>query len=132
MPITKQAIKRMKQNEVTRVRKRHYGSRMKSFVKLILGYIQGGEMDKAKKIHPEVMKAIDTASKKNIIHSNNAARKKSRIQRALSNGKAAAPATEKKTAKKAPAKKTAPKVEKAPEAKEVQAEKVEKKADTQD
>ena len=83
MPITKQAIKRMKQDKVRTARNRHYSSNMKSMVKLILGYVQKKEDDKAKKILPKVVKSIDTAAKKNLIHKNNAARKKSRIQRAL-------------------------------------------------
>ena len=83
MPITKQAIKRMKQDKVRTARNRHYSSHMKSMVKLILGYVQKKEEDKATKILPKVVKAIDTAAKKNLIHKNNASNKKSRIQRAV-------------------------------------------------
>lgn len=106
MPITKQAIKRMKQDNVRRARNKHYSSRMKSMMKLILTYLGKNEVDQAQKIHSEVVKSIDTAAKKNLIHKNNAARKKSRVQRALnaavkSGGKAAA----------APTKKTEDKVE---------------------
>lgn len=101
MPITKQAIKRMKQSNVSRDGNRHYRSHMKSMVKLILGYIEKNEMDKAKKILPDVIRAIDMASKKHIIHDNNAARKKSRVQRALNAGpKPKAEKAPKKTAKK--------------------------------
>lgn len=85
MPIIKQAIKRVKQAKVRTARNKHYTSRMKSMVKLILGYIQKGEAEQAKKIQPKVMSAIDTCTKKNLIHKNNAARKKSRIQKALGN-----------------------------------------------
>lgn len=123
MPITKQAIKRMKQDKVARARNKHYGSRMKSLVKLILGYIQKGEMDKAKKVLPEVIKAIDTAAKKRIVHENNAARKKSRVQRALNVGPT-------KKAEKASAK-AAPKAEKKVEMKtetKKEEEKTEEKA----
>jgi small subunit ribosomal protein S20 len=84
MPITKSAIKQMKQNRVKYARNRNYSSRMKSMVKLILDYVQKGELDKANKILPKVVSAIDVAAKKNLIHQNNAARKKSRIQKALS------------------------------------------------
>lgn len=62
---------------------------MKSLVKLILSYLQKNEAEKAQKIHTEVVSSIDTAVKKNLIHKNNAARKKSRIQRALTAAKAA-------------------------------------------
>lgn len=86
MPIIKSAIKRMKQNSVHRSRNRHYGSHMKSMIKLLLTHVEKGEMDKAKKVLPEVISAIDMAAKKNIVHENNAARKKSRIQRAINAG----------------------------------------------
>ena len=56
---------------------------MKSMIKLVLDYAQKKEADKAVKILPKVVSAIDTCAKKNIIHKNNAARKKARIQKAL-------------------------------------------------
>ena len=83
MPVTKQAIKRMKQDVKRTARNRHYSSHMKSMIKLILGYAKKKETEKAVKILPKVVKAIDTAAKKNIIHKNNAARKKSRVQKAV-------------------------------------------------
>ncbi len=86
MPIIKSAIKRMKQNRTSRARNRHYGSHMKSMIKLLLGYVEKGEMEKAKKLLPEVISAIDTAAKKNLIHQNNAAHKKSRVQKAVTTG----------------------------------------------
>ncbi|MBN2306709.1 30S ribosomal protein S20 [Candidatus Peregrinibacteria bacterium] len=86
MPIIKSAIKRMKQNAASRDRNRHYRSHMKSVIKLLLTYVQQGEIEKAKKILPDVISAIDIAAKKRIIHENNAARKKSRIQRAINAG----------------------------------------------
>ena len=86
MPLIKSAIKRMKQNQAARDRNRHYRSHMKSMIKLVIGYIEKGEMDKANKILPDVIKAIDTAAKKKIVHKNNAARKKSRVQKAINAG----------------------------------------------
>ena len=86
MPIIKSAIKRMKQNQKRRMNNRHYGSQMKSMIKLILGYVEKGEMEKAKKILPDVISAIDTAAKKKILHEKNAAHKKSRVQKAINAG----------------------------------------------
>ncbi len=83
MPITKQAIKRMKQSEAASIRNKHYSSRMKSMIKLVLTYVHAGQMEKAKKALSETVKAIDMAAKKKLIHENNAARKKSRVQRAV-------------------------------------------------
>ena len=117
MPIIKSAIKRMKQDNVRRTRNKHYGNRMKSLIKLFLGYVSSGEAKKAEKALSEVISAIDTAAKKNIIHENNAARKKSRVQRALKNV----------PEKKAEVKKGSKKVEKKVEAKVEKAEEAPKK-----
>lgn len=111
MPITKQVIKRMKQSNAARTRNKHYASRMKSLIKLVLTYVQKGEMDKAKKVLPEAMKSIDTAAKKNIIHNNNASHKKSRVQRAVNNGPAKKVEKAPAKAKKAEPKKTEVKAE---------------------
>lgn len=86
MPIIKSSIKRMKQNEVRHKKNRHYGSRMKSLIKLVLDFVNKGDMDKAKKTLPEAISAIDMAAKKNIVKKNNAARKKSKVQRAVNVG----------------------------------------------
>ena len=110
MPVTKQVIKRVKQANVRYARNRHYSSRMKSMIKLIINYIKGGELKKANDIHSDVVKSIDVAQKKKIIHKNNAAHKKSSVQKALNvlqqNPKAATP---KKEEKKVAPKKVAPK-----------------------
>ncbi len=102
MPITKQAIKRVKQDKVRTARNKHYNNNMKSMIKLLLGYVQKKDYDKASKLLPKVVKSIDTAAKKNLIHKHNAARKKSKVQRAVNkgDGKVAAKKTEKKAEKK--------------------------------
>jgi ribosomal protein S20 len=83
---------------------------MKSMIKLFLGYTQKGEFDKAAKILPKVVSSIDTCTKKNLLHKNNAARKKSRLQKMLNNKDKAVikPVKAEKSAKKE-AKKTAKK-----------------------
>jgi len=101
MPITKGAIKSMKQSRVRRDRNAHYTNHMKSMLKLILGYIEKNDFEKAKKILPNVMHAVDNAAKKNLIHKNNAAHKKSRVQRALNKIEGKKPVAEKKSEKKA-------------------------------
>ena len=87
----------MKQNSKRRMNNRHYGSHMKSMIKLLLGYVEKDEMDKAKKLLPDVISAIDTAAKKKILHVKNAAHKKSRVQRAINVGP---PKKEEKATKK--------------------------------
>ncbi len=105
MPVIKASIKSVRQTKVRTARNRHYESRMKSMIKLFLGYIRKNEYEKANKILSDVVSSIDTCAKKNLIHKNNAARKKSRLQRALSG-------LQKGGAEKAPKAPKAPKKEK--------------------
>lgn len=58
-------------------------SELKTLFKKTLTLITSGKKDEAVKLMPQVYSVIDTASKKNIIHPNNAARKKSRLAVAL-------------------------------------------------
>lgn len=87
MPIIKSAKKRAKQNIVSRERNHAQLSRMRSFVKNIVKWTESGEIEKAKGIFDEAQKAIDTCSKKNLIHKNNAARKKSSLAKLLAKAK---------------------------------------------
>lgn len=132
MPIIKSAIKRMKQSETRRLNNRHYRSHMKSMIKLMLGYVESGDMDKAKKLLPEVVSSIDMAAKKKIIHENNAAHKKSRVQRVLNAGpQKKAEKTEKKASPKKEEKMeggTEEKMDKAPKAEKKTAKTAPKKA----
>ena len=79
MPIIESAIKRARQNLVRRERRLPFKTRMKTMIRSYTDLLKEGKKDDAKKIFPQVMKAIDTAAKKHIIHRNNAARKKSRL-----------------------------------------------------
>tara|TARA_Y100000310_G_C20413081_1_gene682996 strand:- start:107 stop:289 length:183 start_codon:yes stop_codon:yes gene_type:complete len=54
---------------------------MKSMMRKVVDLTKEGKTKEAQEILPTVYKAIDTAAKKNIIHSNNAARKKARMAR---------------------------------------------------
>ena len=124
MPIIKSAKKRVKQAQKAYERNKHYNSRMRTLVKSV---IKSTDAKKVEKVLPDVYSAIDVALKKNIIHKNNAARKKSLVARTLAKlqsalppspavkktEKAAAPKVAKttKTTEKAEAKKTVKKVE---------------------
>jgi len=103
MPVTKQAVKRMRQAEVRRARNRSNASRMKSLIKLLLTHVQKEELEKAAQLLPDVVFSIDSAAKKFLIHRNNAAHKKSRLQKAvnqLAKKKGSPAASHKKTAPK--------------------------------
>ena len=73
----------MKQNRVRRARNFPVRSEMKTMLKKGLTLIKEGNLEEAKKLMPKVYSVIDTACKKNILHPNNAARKKSRLAKAL-------------------------------------------------
>jgi len=84
MPIIKSAKKRASLSEVYRERNLGYKTRMLTMVKNIMKWVSEGNVEKAKHHFDEAQQSIDFAAKKNIIHKNNAARKKSRIANAIS------------------------------------------------
>ncbi len=84
MPIIKSAIKRAKQNTVRKARLLPYRTTMKTMIKKIELLVKEGKKDEAVKLLPEVMSAIDVASKKNIIHRKNADRKKANVSKMIS------------------------------------------------
>lgn len=90
MPIIKSAKKRVKQAAKTQERKREFKTRMLTMIKNIVKFVQLGEVEKAQSFHAEAQKSIDTAAKKNIIHKNNANRKKARIARVIASADAQA------------------------------------------
>ena len=73
----------MRQNAVSNTRNHAQLSRMRTLIKNIIKWTEGGEVKKAEGAFNETQKSIDTCSKKNLIHKNNAARKKSRIARII-------------------------------------------------
>ena len=83
MPVIKSAKKQARQNIKRRARNYPYRSELKSAVKKALQFAKDGKKEELVKFLPHVYSVIDTACKKNLVHPNNAARKKSRIARAL-------------------------------------------------
>ena len=83
MPILKSAKKRMKQNAKRRARNFPVRSELKSLFKKELTLIKDGKTEEAVKFMPAVYSIIDVAVKKKILHPNTAARRKSRLARAL-------------------------------------------------
>ena len=80
MPIIKSAKTRAKQNEKRRLRLRPFKTKMLTLIKNISKLVKEQNFEKAQETIKDVYKVIDTAAKKNIIHKNNASRKKSRVQ----------------------------------------------------
>jgi len=80
MPNSKQAKKRMRQNEEARQANKIKNSAMKTAVKKVLA---AEDADSARAALPEAMKRIDKCAKHNIIHANAAARKKAQLDRRI-------------------------------------------------
>lgn len=80
----KSAIKRNKQNEKRRLRNRIYVGRARTFVKKARTAIDDGELEDARLATLQAISALDKAAEKGIIHKNNAARRKSRLMKHLS------------------------------------------------
>jgi small subunit ribosomal protein S20 len=76
----RQAIRHQERNQATR-------TKVKTFVKKVLT-LSKTNLEEAKKLLPEAYSVIDTAQKKNILHRNNAARKKSLLARTVAKGTA--------------------------------------------
>ena len=80
MPNSKQAKKRMVNDQERRAANRSVASRMRSAVKKVL---TAPTADDAKKALPEAIKRVDKAAKRSVIHGNAAARKKRQLARAV-------------------------------------------------
>ena len=83
MPILKSAKKRVKQAEKRRVRNFTWRSQVKTYMHKVLDAAKKGDQAAAEKHLQKAYSVIDTALKKNILHRNNAARKKSRLAKAI-------------------------------------------------
>lgn len=78
MPNTKQAKKRVRQDEERKEHNKVLKSSMRTAMKRVLN---ASSADEAAKAMPQAMKRIDKAAKSNIIHDNAAARYKARLHR---------------------------------------------------
>jgi ribosomal protein S20 len=85
MPITNSAKKALKVSEKKRSRNRHFLALLKESTKALTALLSAEKKD-IKKINEAlsmVYSRIDTLEKKNVIHKNNAARKKSAYAKAI-------------------------------------------------
>lgn len=79
MPIIKSAKKALRQSLKKRERNRETLSKMKTYMRKVLDSAKSGHREETEKFLTQAYTAIDKALKKNMIHRNNAARKKSRM-----------------------------------------------------
>ncbi len=74
-----QARKRARQAEKSRVRNAGQRSRMRTFIKKVIAAVEAGDKEQAQAAFKAAEPVIDSAVSKGLIHKNNAARKKSRL-----------------------------------------------------
>jgi small subunit ribosomal protein S20 len=82
MPITKQAIKRVRQAEKRRDHNRNRRSKMRSLIKKVYDL---NDKEQAEKALKEAVSYLDRMSVKGIVHKNNAARKKAQLTKYVNN-----------------------------------------------
>lgn len=83
MPITKSAKKALKQNDTKHSRNRRFVALYKEVLKSFERALKTGNVEEATKLLTSVYSSVDKLVKKNIIHVNNAARKKSAFAKTL-------------------------------------------------
>lgn len=83
MPIKESAKKELRKAKKRRVLNVKRQKTMKDALKSIKKLMMAGKKDEAKKLLSAAYQAIDKAAKRGIIKKNNAARKKSRLTKAL-------------------------------------------------
>ena len=83
MPHHKDAIKRLKQNEKRRARNRHYRSRMRNQIKRVRSAVAEGNVETAQVELRTAMSVIHRVASKGVIHKNQAARRISRLNKAV-------------------------------------------------
>ncbi|GAB4439437.1 MAG: 30S ribosomal protein S20 [Anaerolineae bacterium] len=84
----KSSAKRAKQNVKRRELNRYYGTTARTFVKRARAQIAANELEDAEVTVRQAAQALDKAAQKGVIHANNAARRKSRLVKALNKAKA--------------------------------------------
>ncbi|PIE33177.1 30S ribosomal protein S20 [candidate division KSB3 bacterium] len=75
----KSALKKIRQDEVRRMRNKAYKTRLKNVVKTVETAISDQNKEVAEKALYEAIRVIDSTASKGVIHKNKAARKKSRL-----------------------------------------------------
>lgn len=89
MPNCKSAEKRLRQTKVRQARNKTIKSAVKTQVKKVIAAVEAGDIANAEEEFKLAAKKLDKAGAKNIIHRNAAARKKSRLQKAIKKAKSA-------------------------------------------
>ena len=84
----KSAVKRARQNIKRRALNRYYRTSARSYIRKARTQIEGNELNEAEQTIRAAVKALDKAAQKGLIRKNNAARRKSRLMKALNKSRA--------------------------------------------
>lgn len=87
MANTQSAIKRIRSSERRRRVNQVHRSKARTFVKRTRSLIAAGQLEEAEAMAHRACSALDKAAQKGVIHTNNAARRKSRLMRSLNQAK---------------------------------------------
>ena len=79
MAITQSAKKSIRQSARRKVQNVVYKDKIKALVKQVRSLVSAKKMEEAKKLLPEIYKALDKAAKVGVTKKNNASRRKSRL-----------------------------------------------------
>lgn len=84
MPNLPNAKKALRQNKKRETQNRIYKDKIKTLTRQINDLVKAGSLDEARKLVPNFYKAVDKATKKNILKKNTTSRRKSLIARTVS------------------------------------------------
>ena len=83
MPIIKAAKKSIRQDKKKKQRNIHRKKTLKLLLREAMDLVEQNKKEEAKKLLPQIYKALDKNAKNNVIKKNTSARKKSRITKLL-------------------------------------------------
>ena len=83
MAHSKQAKKRIRQNDSHNLRNKQSRGSMRTYTKKLMDAVSAGNKQEAERLLPIAAKQIDKAARNSVIHKNAAARKKGQIMRAV-------------------------------------------------
>jgi small subunit ribosomal protein S20 len=87
MPHTRNAEKRVRQNEKRRLRNRAAKKAIKTNIKSLLDAVKDGNPDAIKTEYRSAIRKLDKAAAKRVVHPNLAARKKSQLAKLIATKK---------------------------------------------
>lgn len=83
MPNTRAAAKRMRSDAKRHLRNLQFRSELKTLIRRLREQFQAGKKEEAQSIYRLVVRRLDQATNRRILHRNTASRKKSRLARQL-------------------------------------------------